>query len=170
MKKLIMITLALALLIGIGMVQADETGNTGEAKWFDMENCGMCKNLSAEKGLMQNMKWEQHNISNGVMSVCTVTPEFMEAHKRAEKNMEAMSKKLMSGEKIEMCGSCMALGSLFPKGLKHEKVDTENGGITLFTSDNPEVVKELHAWADKNAEEMKKMIPGTKESHDGHNH
>jgi len=169
MKKLLMLTLAITLFIGSGMVQADE------AKWFDMENCAMCSGMMAEKGLMEHMNWEQHNISNGVISVATVTPEFMEAFGRSCAARDAQGAKLMAGEKMDLCGSCSSLASLFPKGLQHEKVDTKDGNITLFTSDNPEIVKELHAWADKNAEEMKKMMAGMEahgdhDGHEGHNH
>ena len=36
---------------------------------------------------------------------------------------------------------------------------------------NPEVIKELHAWADKNEAEMKKMMThGDHYGHEGHGH
>ncbi len=168
MKKLLMLTLTIALIVGVGinMTQADES------KWFDMEGCVMCAGMMAEKGLMENMTWEQHNISNGVISVATVTPEFMEAFGRSCQARDAMGAKLMAGEKMDLCGSCASLASLFPKGLQHEKVATSNGNIMLFTSDKAEIVTELHTWADKNAEAMKAMMAGMEAhgEHEGHNH
>ncbi len=40
----------------------------------------------------------------------------------------------------------------------------------LFTSDKAEIVTELHAWSDKNAEVMAKMMAGMKGDHKGHDH
>ncbi len=82
MKKLLMLTLAITLCIGLG-ISMTQAGDAAEAKWFDLENCAMCTGMMAEKGLMENMTWEQHNISNGILSVATVTPEYKEAFGRS---------------------------------------------------------------------------------------
>jgi hypothetical protein len=57
----------------------------------------------------------------------------------------------------EMCGSCMALGACMMKGPKQEYVETAHGDVWILTSDNPELVKELQAWVERNKVEMKKM-------------
>ncbi len=67
MKK----TLILLLLFVIPVVFAAET-----TPWVDMQNCPICKNVSSEKGLMENMTWEHHLTATGVMTVSTVKPEF----------------------------------------------------------------------------------------------
>ena len=164
MKKLTMILLAVALLAGISMTQADE------AKWFDMEHCAMCKPMMEVPGLMEKMTCEQYNISNGVLSVSTVPAEMMESFTKMCDAMDATGGKLMAGEKMELCGSCATLGAMFPKGVHFEKVMTSNGDIMMFTSENAEMVTELHKWADKNTEEMAKMMSAMESGHEGHEH
>lgn len=151
MKKMLFLTLSIMLFLGLSMIQAEDKA------WFDMENCGMCKHIGAEEHLMENMTWEQYHIKNGIISISRVNPEFMEAYERSSMNMMKTGEKLMTGEQIEMCGSCVHLGSLFAKGLQSEQVKMKDGGIMLFTSDNTEVIAALHEWADKNSAEMKKM-------------
>ena len=63
----------------------------------------------------------------------------------------------MAGEEVPLCGSCTALGSIFTKGLMSETVETKNGDVSLFTSDNAEIVAEVQAWAAHNHDEMMKM-------------
>ena len=58
--------------LGIALVLACLTltvavATAGDKAWFDLENCGMCKNMMAEEGLMENMKWETHAIAAGLM-------------------------------------------------------------------------------------------------------
>lgn len=165
MKKPMAIFIAVLMFCTFSMLTAGDM-------WFDMENCEMCKPMASSEGLMENLTWEQHKISNGVLSTCTVDAEYMDAYKKADAAMMANGEKLMAGEKLQLCGSCGALNMIFAKGLKYENVETKNGGITLFTSDDPEVVAEVHKWADKNDEEMAKMMEsmGDGGAHEGHNH
>ncbi|KAA3636157.1 MAG: hypothetical protein DWP97_03425 [Calditrichaeota bacterium] len=165
MKKPMAILLAVLMLCTFSILTAGEM-------WYDMANCEMCKPIAASKGLMENMTWEQHKISNGVLSTCAVKPQYLDAYQKADAAMQANGEKLMAGEKLQLCGSCEALNMIFAKGLKYEKVETQNGGIVLFTSDNAEVVAEVHKWADKNDKEMAKMMEamGEKDPHAGHNH
>jgi hypothetical protein len=69
---------------------------------------------------------------------------------------------MQKGEKLEMCGSCVALGSCMMKGPNQEYVETMHGDVWILTSDNAELVAELQAWAKRNTEEMSKM-----QSHEG---
>lgn len=143
------LTLSLAAVLVAGVAVAG-----GEA-WFD-SNCAMCKNMMQEEGLMKNMKWEQHNISNGIVAVTTVKPEYLDAYRVAHENMNKTATRLMKGEQLDLCGSCTALGKCMMMGAKQEYVETSTGDVWIVTSDNPEVVADLHQWVERNQAEMKK--------------
>jgi hypothetical protein len=128
-----------------------------DGEWFDMPNCEMCKPMMDQPGLLEHATWEQHNISNGIMSVTTVTPEFMPQFDKARAAMEAVSKRMMAGEEVHLCPMCQAMGACFAKGLKAETVNTKHGQISIMTSDDPKVVAEIQAWAKRTNDEMAKM-------------
>ena len=152
-----MLRRALSLtLVAVVAIAAVSFAGDGESKWFDMENCGMCKNLNHE-GMLEAMTWEQYGISNGVVAVTNVKPDFLEKYREAHKGMEATGAKMMAGEKIEMCGSCTALGMCFMKGAKQEYIPTKTGDIWIVMSDNPDVVADLHTWMKKNQKAMESM-------------
>jgi hypothetical protein len=50
-----------------------------EKPWFDMENCDFCKNLLEDPKLMENMTWDVHEISSGILFTTVVKPEFKES-------------------------------------------------------------------------------------------
>ncbi len=162
MKKLLTAIVFCGLLVApLASVSAGQ-----DKAWFDMENCGMCKNMSAEKGLMENMQWESHAIENGMISVTTVNPDYEEAFARSHKKMEETGALLMKGEKMDLCGFCQSFGSLMMSGAKMENVESKAGHIMLMTSSNPEVVKNIHAHVKRTNAEMAKMM----NSHEGHSH
>ena len=85
-SKLFLGLMTVLLLAGIpALISAGE--------WFDMENCEFCKGLMEDPQLLGNMTWEHHMISNGMMTVTTVKPEFMASYKTAMEKMEIVSKK-----------------------------------------------------------------------------
>ena len=145
------IVFALVVLLVAGVVVA------GETAWLDWEKCGMCSNMASNPALMENMAWEQHNISNGVVSICTVDAKYLDDYRTAGMKMAEVSKGLQQGKMVEMCGSCTALGMCMMKGATPEYVQTSTGSVMIITSDNPEVVAELQAWAKRNKEEMAKI-------------
>ena len=145
------------MLLSLAVLLVSAAAIAGETAWFDMANCGMCKNMYAREGLLDNVKWEQHPISNGIVSVTTVTPKYMDAYREAHADMKATGMKMQQGEMMEMCGSCTALGMCMMKGLNMEYVETSTGDVWVMTADNPEVVKEVQAWAKRNQEEAAKM-------------
>lgn len=138
-------------------VIAAMTVSAGNVAWFDMKNCDMCKGMIETPGLMEHITWEQHDISNGVVAITSVSGDFKEAYDVCDMKMKAMGEKMMAGEKLNLCGSCMAFGGLMQKGVKFEKIATNTGHLSIFTADNDELVTELKAWSAKNKEEMKKM-------------
>jgi hypothetical protein len=128
----------------------------GEAKWFDMENCGFCKHLVTDKGLLDHCVWENHKIAKGAVTVTTVEKEYLPAFRAAMKEMEATGKKMEAGEMVPMCGMCQSMGMLMMKGVKWESVDTQVGNVMLMEADTPELVAEIHAFVDKTNAELAK--------------
>ncbi|MCH7878916.1 MAG: hypothetical protein IH914_06350 [candidate division Zixibacteria bacterium] len=163
------LALVFALVFAFGALNAAE-----ESAWFDMENCGMCAPMTAEKGLMENINWENHNISNGMLSIATPPAEYAEAFDRACASMDALVKKMMAGDVMEMtlCGHCNSYSSIMGAGAKIEKIVTKNGRLTLLTSSDEKIVGKIHAHVERTNAEMAKMMEAmTKESgHEGHAH
>lgn len=151
------IALTLVALVAAGIVVAQEKA-AKEKPWFDM-NCGMCKPMADKPGLMDNMQWEQHKLTNGIIAVTNVPKGHLEAYRAAHEEMMKIAEGMEKGEMVEMCGSCMALGMCLMKGPHEEYVKTKTGDIWIVTSDDPEVVTGLHKWVDRNKAEMEKMKP-----------
>jgi hypothetical protein len=128
----------------------------GDVEWFDMETCEVCKSLTHQEGLMENMTWEQYDISNGIVSVTTVQGDYLDKYRTAQKDMGMVLGRLQKGEQVGLCGGCTALGMIMMKGVKSEEVQTSHGEVWLMTSDDAEVVAALQKWAARNTEEMKK--------------
>ena len=156
MRHIATILTGLALVLA-GTALADEPAGT---PWFDMENCTMCKPLAEKPELMHHMTWEHYKVSNGIVSVTTVDSEYMDKFRECNQTMGAVAAKLRAGEKLPLCNMCMAYGELVHKGAKLEQVETRRGMLSLMTSDNPELVAEIHAWADRTNQEMAKMMTG----------
>ncbi len=144
-----LIALSFAALVVAGVAVA------GGQAWFD-HDCAMCESLMSDEALMNNMNWEQYDLSNGLVAVTTVTPDYLAAYRTAHSNMNATAERLMKGEEMELCGSCTAMGKCMMMGAKQEYVETSTGDVWIVTSDNPEVVADLHKWVARNQEEMKK--------------
>lgn len=149
LKVFFLTTLALTLIYTVS--------SSYDKAWFDLEGCAMCKGIAENPKLIENMTWDQYDITNGVLAVTSVTPEFKEAYMTASKHMKMTGEKLMAGEKLDLCGSCTALSGMFGRGIKSEMIATENGSISLFTSADAELVSELQSWSAMNKDEMKKM-------------
>lgn len=130
-----------------------------EKPWFDMQNCAVCKNLTAEPGLMQHFtKWEHFKTADGMMNLSVVDKEYVDAYKRAQANMDAVIEKMKTtGEMPYLCGSCMAYGEILQAGAKEEKFESDNIFMSSLTCDKPEVVAKIHAWVDRTQAELAKM-------------
>ncbi len=140
----------------------------GNAPWFDLENCSMCKHMTAEESLMEHMEWENHLTTDGMLSVTIVAAGYEEAFARSMQNMEATSEKLMTGEKMYLCGFCQSYGGLHMAGANFEHIETKTGTIELVTSHDPAVVEKIHAHGQKTIDEYNKMMAAG--SHEGHSH
>jgi len=144
------IPLAVAALIVSGLAFA------GDEAWFDMEHCSFCKYLLEDPELLHHMSWEQYSISNGIISVTMVEPEYAKSFETCSGKMAKAGEEMMQGKQLPMCNSCMAMGKIMMKGPKSEQVKTKHGEIWMMTSDDPAVVKELQDWAKKNMDELAK--------------
>lgn len=136
--------------------------------WFDLDNCSMCKSMTAENGLMENMEWENHLTADGMMTVTVVNHGYEDAFGRAMKNMEATGGKLMAGEKLYLCGFCTSYGALHMAGASFENFDTAGGHINLVSSRDPAVIEKIHVHGQKTIDEMAKMAGG--KEHGSHSH
>jgi hypothetical protein len=141
------------------------TAIAGEKPWFDMENCAFCSNLIEDPKLLDNMVWEHHEISNGIVTVTTIKPEFLESYRKASAAMDAVGKRIAAGEQVPMCGMCQSMGSFFMKGAKMDYVETSVGDVMLLTSSDSTVVAEIKAWAKRTNDEMAKMEAEHKHEH-----
>ncbi len=144
-----------------------------EETWFDLENCSMCKNMSDEEGLMENMEWANYLTKDGMMSVTVVAEGYEKAYKRSMKNMQATGQKLMAGEDLYMCGFCQSYGALHMAGVNFENFETDAGYINLATSHDPAVVEKIHAHGQRTIDEYEKMVAAESKgdsAHEDHPH
>ena len=165
-KYLLSVVTILALLAAVAVVIA---GNEGEQPWFDLDNCGMCRHMSSEEGLMEHMDWEHYLISNGWMTVTTVAPEYLEAFERAHTGMGKVVEKMAQGEEVHLCGFCQSYMGLALAGAKIENVKTGAGFIGLVTSSDAAVVAKIQVHAKRTMDEYQKMMEADGE-HGSHDH
>ena len=161
MRKTAFIAVTAILFATVALLQGVANAGPSETAWFDMEGCAFCKNLVKDPALMKNMTWEHHDISNGVVAITTVKPESRKAYEEARAAMMDIGNKLETGQltmdKVPMCGHCQAYGKLMMMGAKMDWVEGSQADVTVITSDKPEIVKEIKAFAQKNRDEMAKM-------------
>ena len=145
----------------------------GEDPWFDLKGCGLCQHMTAEEGLMEAMEWENHLTADGMMSVTVVAPGHEKAFHKAMKNMEATGAKLMTGEKMYLCGFCQSFGGLHMAGATFENFETAGGYINLVSSRDPAVIEMIHAHGQRTIDEYAKMVAAEDHGdpdHKGHDH
>jgi hypothetical protein len=152
LSRILALAFSCLLLLAISVVSGEE-----ESHWFDMENCGFCKHLTEDPDLLPNTIWEHHKISNGLVSVTTVKPEFMGSHMTAMQKMEEVGKKMEAGEPVTMCNYCKAYGDLMAAGAKIEYVATKTGNVILTTSNDEAVVAKIHEFGQKTIDELAKF-------------
>lgn len=153
MRKYLLSTLAVVALLSATAVFVAASPGT----WMDMENCAVCKHLAADQELMMNISWDHYATKTGMISVTTINDGYAERFETAHAKMKTAIDKVMAGEKADMCNMCLGMGAFFQKGAEAENVKTNNGEISITSSDNAEVVAEIHAWVERTTSEMKKV-------------
>lgn len=157
MRKLIPFLLAALLVAAIAVVNAQEEAVAVEKPWFDLENCGFCKNLLTD-GLIEHLTWETFVVPTGMMEVTTVEPGWEDKYATCLATMEETGKKMMAGETVPMCGMCQSYGTMFMTNkVEWKNFDTKAGHISLMTSTDPEVIAMVHAHAERTIDEYAKM-------------
>ena len=136
--------------------------------WFDLDNCKMCQPMTQEKGLMENMEWENHLTADGMMTVTVIAPGYEKAFESVMKKMEATGEKLMAGEKMHLCGFCQSYGGLQMAGATFENFVTGGGLINLVTSRDPAVIEMIHEHGQKTIDEHAKMMAAMDGGDHGH--
>ncbi len=153
MKRIVSV-IGLMITVSASVLAVDKPA---EKPWFDLANCDFCKHLLADSLLLPNIIWEHHDISNGLMTVSIVKPEFKGSYRKAMAEMEKVGEEMKQGKPVKMCGSCEYYGMMMMSGVKTEHVSGEWGDIMLYTSDKPEVLAMIREYGRRNREELAKM-------------
>lgn len=159
MKKI-----ALAVMVCTAIILATAGSfATDEKPWFDMEHCDFCRNLMAAPHLFENMTWEHHDISDGLLTLTVVKPEYETAYLEAQHAMEKVAERLAKGDQsVKMCGHCEHYGKILMAGAKVEHIRTCAGDITLLTSDKPEVLSMIREYGKKTRDALAEGPPATR--------
>jgi len=157
--KAVRIAAALAIVVAVAVFVVAE-----DIPWFDMKNCAMCSTLASKPGLLEAMTWEHFPIANGVMQVGHCPDEHKAAFGQAMGEMDKVSEKMKAGEKVNLDGYCTTFGGLIAAGAKFENVKAAHSSVTLITSSDPKVIKQIHDFAQRTNEELAKMAAASAEA------
>jgi hypothetical protein len=159
-------TMALPAIVGVVILIMAAFVFAEEPAWFDMEKCEFCRHLTKDPNLMENMTWKHYEISNGLLVVTTVKPEYKESYNKAVAAMQKLGQEMMAGTKTDVvtCGHCQYYGKMMEAGAKFESVKTDWGDIDLITTDNPETLTMIRQYAKNNDEAMAAMEAEKKKS------
>lgn len=159
MKRSITFALVMAMMAATSFAVAqEEKTETAQLAWFDMDNCDVCKSMAQHKDMIPYIKWETHLLDNGALSVSVIPEKFKATMSEAKKDMKKAIARLEAGEKLKCCGYCNSYGTLIGSGAKITEISTAAGDLVMLTSDNEDVVKKIHAHANKTIAEHKKMM------------
>ncbi len=154
MKRVKMLVFVLSLVCSATLFGQEKAND--KTPWMDLEHCAFCKNMSSQLGLIQHVRFDFIKIPNGMITVAFVPDNLKEAMKKANEGMQATVKEMQSGKQLTTCAFCDAIGLVMAKGAKVEKFQGESSEVSLFTSTDAEVVKSIHAIADRTNEEAQK--------------
>lgn len=155
MRNLILPLVFVALLLPAVMAADKEAG---EKPWLDLQGCAICKHMGAQMDMMQDVTWETHKIDNGMLNASYVPEEYRAKMAEVHQKMLGTAAQLVKGEELPLCGFCQSYGKLKMAGASSKDIPTQFGMIGLLTSDDPEVVKQIHAHADRTIAEYKKFL------------
>lgn len=160
MKKLMLTIVALATLTA-GVAQAEH-----HEPWFDLENCGMCKNLMKDRELFSAMQWETKLFANGLIEITTVPAAYEERFDQLMADMEAAGARMMAGEKMPLCGMCQSYGKLMMAGVSMDQMQAGEAHISVISSRDPDTVELIREHGRTTIEQMKTWM----DSDGGHEH
>lgn len=167
-----LIVMAAVFAIALPALAGNEQDMRTPSGWFDMANCAFCENLVEDPELLAHATWEGHPISNGMMYIMTVAPEYKEAMAKAGEAMAKVGSDIQSGKvnpmTLPMCGHCKEFGMIMMSGAKMETVQGDAADVSIYTSDDAATVERMHALVKRDHEEMTAMASA--EDHSGHDH
>ena len=126
-------------------------------KWFDVEGCALCGCMKGHEDLMKNGGFSVHKVSKGMLMVHALNKKELAEMEAVSKEMEKQIAKLQQGQQLPLCGFCNSYGGLIAAGATFEEMKTAAGPATLVTSDDEDLIKKIHAFADRTKEEHEKM-------------
>ncbi len=130
-----------------------------EKPWFDLKTCAFCKNFDLGNGdyVVDHMKGQNHTMPNGFLAIMTIEDDYKDEFAKASVGMQKVGEDLAkTGVVPQMCAHCATYGELMTAGAVSQEFNSDVAMAYMMTSDNPELVKKLHAFAVKNNEEMAK--------------
>ncbi len=154
MKTMKILFLVLAVALVCTAVSADD-----EKPWFDLKACAYCKAFDMGNGeyVVDHLKGHYHTLPNGFLSIITIEEEYKDDFAKSHEVMMKVGEDLAkTGTAPQLCGHCSAYGELMMSGAQSQEFNSDVAMAYMMTSDNPEVVKKLHAFAEKNNAEMAK--------------
>ena len=149
-----LLSIVIALMVVCTAVWAEK-----ETAWFDFQTCAFCKNfdLGAGEYLVDHMQGKYHTMTNGILAIMVIEDEYKDKFAKANEAMMKVGEEMETTGKVpQMCGHCTKYGELFAKGAQAQDFSSDVAIAYMMTADNPELVKELHAFAEKNNAEMAK--------------
>ena len=150
-KTLLVVLAALVICASVGL--------TEDKPWFDLKTCAFCKSFDMGDGeyLVDHMKAVYHIMPDGFLSIMTIEDDYKDEFEAASMEMQKVGEEMeKTGTMPQMCGHCTKYGELLARGAKSQEFNSDVAWAYMMTSDDPDLVKELHAFAEKNNAEMKK--------------
>lgn len=145
------------LMVALMVAAPASKGVEAVPDWLDMENCEMCKPLTAQPGLLEHLHWDNYPVATGMMVITRCEKEYEDAYKRVGVAMKMVQGRLAKGEQVRLCGSCLSFGDLLMAGAKMESFQTEVGEVMLVTAVEPSLIAKIRAHAERTNQEMKKQ-------------
>jgi hypothetical protein len=146
-----------AVLIAVlAVAGAAIAGPADEKPWFDSQICAFCKQMTDQPGLIEHFQMEYHNVGGGLVSVAYLDADYWDEYEKASQGMMAVAKEMESGKTVPMCGHCEKIGELMMKGVKMEQVKSEKCIIHIYSTQDPAMVQEVHAFGDRCVKEIAK--------------
>lgn len=130
-----------------------------EKPWFDLETCAYCKNFNLGNGnyIVDHMKGHYHTMPKGFLAIMTIEEDYKDEFAKASEAMTKVGEDVAkTGVVPQVCGHCATFGELLMAGAASQEFNSDVAMAYMMTSDNPELVTKLHAFAEKNNEEMAK--------------
>ena len=127
--------------------------------WFDLENCAFCKNfkMGTDEYIVDHMKGNYHTLPNGFLAIMTIEDDFKDEYAKSAEGMQKVVEDMQkTGTQPQMCQHCATYGELMMGGAVAQEFNSDVAIAYMMTSDNPEMVKKLHAFAERNNAEMAK--------------